>query len=335
MDIEFHYYITWIIAHRAGFAKNEANIIAYASQHVDDNTDVITIHGGNGGAYSNYISQTSNILKADRELMQIYPIFHFLPGSKEEIECDGACRRDGKFHVLNTIPDNRNAREVFAAAFASKDPYRIGIATHMYADTFAHQNFVGYYESFNAMKGVLDRAIPDVGHADAKHDPDLPGLIWKDKRLIRKNAEISNKERFLKAAERIFEEFRRYKDPKCPQDVMARDKAGLLKDLDGAIGADGDHDKNNDEQKNRRERYKALMGGAFQEYHEYAWLDEAATRRGLLAPIRKWASYEWKPGYQVSHWYKFQEAIKNHQWFTKDNVLNRITANLELDRFNN
>ncbi len=334
MDIEFHYYITCLIALRAGFTKNEAYMLAYSSQHVDDNTDKVIISQGTGNEYSNYISQTSNILKAEKELMQIYPIFHFMPGNTEEIESDGAFRRDGKFHVLNTIPDNSNARVVLSAAFASKDLYRIGIATHMFADTFAHQNFVGYYESFNAMKGVLDKAIPDVGHADAKHNPDLPGLVWNDKRLIRRNAEISNKERFLKAAERIFEEFRRYKDPACRPDVMAGDKTILLKDIGEAIGIEGGPEKNNDDQNNRIERYKALIGGAYQEYREYAWLDESATRKGILAPFRKWAAYEWKPNYQSSHWYRFQEAVKNHQWFTKDNVLNQITANLELDRLN-
>lgn len=38
MDIEFHYYVTYLVYIKAGFNKNEAEIIAYASQYVDDNT---------------------------------------------------------------------------------------------------------------------------------------------------------------------------------------------------------------------------------------------------------------------------------------------------------
>ncbi len=335
MDIEFHYYITYIIALRAGFTKDEAYILAYSSQHTDDNTEVYKISEGTKDEYSNYISQTSNILKAEKELMQIYPIFHFLPGNKEEIEFEGALRRDGKFHVLNTIPDNDNARILFKAAFDAGNLYRIGIATHMFADTFAHQNFVGYYESFNAMKGLLDKAIPDVGHADAKHDPDLPGLVWNDVRLIRQNAEISNKERFLKATGRIFEEFRRYKNPGCPSGVIAKDRASLLSELDAAIGNIGDHYKNDSEEKNRIANYKRLIGDVFKEYDERAWFGEVVACKGILAPLGLWATYEWKSTYRDSHWFKFQEAVKNHQWFTKENVLNKITDKLELDRFNN
>ena len=41
MDIEFHYWITGIVALKAGFNDKEANIIAYSSQHVDDNEVLI------------------------------------------------------------------------------------------------------------------------------------------------------------------------------------------------------------------------------------------------------------------------------------------------------
>ncbi|MFA4911740.1 MAG: DUF6765 family protein, partial [Desulfobacteria bacterium] len=37
MDIEFHYFLTGLIAHRAGFNTNDAKIIAYSSQYVDEN----------------------------------------------------------------------------------------------------------------------------------------------------------------------------------------------------------------------------------------------------------------------------------------------------------
>ncbi len=37
MNIEFHYYITKYLALSAGFEEDEAEIIAYSSQFVDDN----------------------------------------------------------------------------------------------------------------------------------------------------------------------------------------------------------------------------------------------------------------------------------------------------------
>ena len=39
MDMEFHYWITGIIARESGFTEDEAKIIAYSSQFVDENED--------------------------------------------------------------------------------------------------------------------------------------------------------------------------------------------------------------------------------------------------------------------------------------------------------
>jgi hypothetical protein len=53
-----------------------------------------------------------------------------------------------------------NVKRLFAKSLKSADLYRIGIATHTYADTFCHQNFVGFKESFNDMEGLLKKIIP-------------------------------------------------------------------------------------------------------------------------------------------------------------------------------
>ena len=37
MNTEFHYYITYLIAAKAGFPAEEARLLAYASQYVDNN----------------------------------------------------------------------------------------------------------------------------------------------------------------------------------------------------------------------------------------------------------------------------------------------------------
>lgn len=330
MDIEFHYYITHLVAIRAGFKTEDAYILAYSSQHTDDNTTIFKIIQGTAAVYSNYISQTSDITKPKKELMRIYPIFHFMPGTKNEIESDTTLRRDGKFHILNTIPDNSNASLALKAALETKDLYRIGIATHMYADTFAHQNFVGYYESFNSMKGLLEKVIPNVGHAEAKHSPDWPALVWDDERLIRKNTSVDNRERFLKAAGRLFEEYRKYVDPQCSADTVSKDKESLMTEIHKAIG---DHDKNNEERPNRIARYKELIGKDFRDYKETGWFDEAAKKKGILPSFLPWTTYEWKPNHEGSNWYRFQEAVKAHQWFVRDNILDSITAPLELERW--
>lgn len=332
MDIEFHYYITYFIALKAGFKSDDAYAVAYSSQHVDDNTEEYKISQGTADAYNNYISQTSDILKPEKKLMRIYPAFHFMPGKEEEIDTDSALRRDGKFHILNTIPDNSNARSLLKEALNAKDLYRIGIASHMYCDTFAHQNFVGYYESVNSMKGILEKVIPDIGHADAQHWPDWPGEVWEDVRLIKRNgnvAEIDNKERFLLASGRLFEEYRKYIDPACSDAKLQQDKSAMISTIDKAIG---EHDKDNRESKNRTARYKSLITSAdngFKDYVEKEWFTEAVDQKWF----RPFTSYNWKENYKESHWYKFQEAIKAHQKHAMSSILDSILVNLELERW--
>ena len=47
MDIEYHYYITYLIAIKSGFETHEAYTIAYSSQFVDDNCYEYIIYNAN------------------------------------------------------------------------------------------------------------------------------------------------------------------------------------------------------------------------------------------------------------------------------------------------
>jgi len=137
--------MTYLITVRAGFRPAEAEIVAYSSQYIDDNDLIYNISQYNNFYYSNYISQTKNITKPKRNLFRIYPIFHFIPG---EPLADSARRRDGKLHLLNTTPDSKHARDVLRLGLKSDNLYKIGLAVHSFADSFAHQNFVGYYDEW-------------------------------------------------------------------------------------------------------------------------------------------------------------------------------------------
>jgi hypothetical protein len=69
MDTEFHYYMTGIIAKAAGFNAEEAKTIASASEYVDENDVCLEIKNRSkkDDVYKNYISQTMNILKTQKE----------------------------------------------------------------------------------------------------------------------------------------------------------------------------------------------------------------------------------------------------------------------------
>lgn len=317
MDTEFHYWITGLIALQAGFNREEAEIIAYSSEFVDENDVSITVQNQkNDKDYTNFISQTMNILKPKNELMRIYPIFHFVPG---EPDAESAIRKDGKMHLLNTTPNSENANNMLKAAFKSTDDqrlYRIGIASHSYVDTWAHQNFVGWYDYFNNIG--LD-IKPDIGHADGEHHPDWVCHTWVDNRLVQ--SEISNKHRFLSAAKGLFESYCSYQksiDNPDHSDQWPKLQDDILK----AVCEDYSGSRKRYENQ-RMKRYKKLTG--FPDFDEKIWFNEAIrtdvhllpdSTEGLLSNLTLFKDDQyWRDDntYEDTHWFRFQEAVKAHE----------------------
>ncbi|MCT4594539.1 MAG: hypothetical protein N4A57_09755 [Anaeromicrobium sp.] len=332
MNIEFHYYMIYLIATRAGFRPESAKIMAISSQYVDDNDMIFTISKGTPEEYTNHISQTMNIIKPKKKLFRIYPLFHFIPGDPLALS---ARRKDGKLHMLNTTPNSTNVNSIFDMAIYSKNLYRIGIALHSFADTWAHQNFTGYYDTFNSVDGGVEKIIPYIGHASAYYYPDWPALIWKDSRLVGKYIKVNNRERFLEAAREIFRKLYLSLNPNETSQHVHWESKKLLEDLNNAIGK---MDQGNEEKDNRIKRYKELArkkeygGGVLEDYQRDKWFDQVVNEeilgirdRGVIAingvsvglnrydPLTD--IYTWKnsKNYTKSHWYKFQEAVKTHQ----------------------
>ena len=322
MDIEFHYWITGIIAREAGFDEEEAKIIAYSSQFVDENDVSITVNDrSTNKGYRNFISQTLNILKPRSEILRIYPIYHFIPGNPE---AQSARRRDGKMHFFNTTPNNEFANKIMEDAFGAEQGtrlYRIGIASHGYTDTWAHQNFIGWKESFNA---VGFNPMPNIGHADAYHHPDWVGHRWEDERLVK--GEINNNHRFMSAAKELFRHYCDYQvslgryskkqKPRWPK----REKK-----LMAAMGEVSSGDENYGKEE-RISSYKQLAPW-LPDFDEADWFDAAIdtkvkglrdSKGGILAGFTLFEDeYWWKQDAdkKTKHWYRFQKAVKEHERF--------------------
>ncbi|MBF0369134.1 MAG: hypothetical protein HQL52_06725 [Magnetococcales bacterium] len=301
MDSEFHYYVTGLIAQRAGFSDRDAKIIACSSEYVDENDLCFKIEDAQtGDIYENFISQTMNILLPKQELMRIYPIFHFVPGDPT---AKSARRKDGKMHILNTTPDNDRAKALLADAFGATGsllPYRIGIASHAYVDTWAHQNFVGWYSDFNQIGSNI---IPNIGHADAIHHPDWIGHQWVDPRLVK--SEVNNQVRFLEAAEALL---RQYCTHLNKTDADARWRA-LETDLEGVFNPTF----TGPAIKYKEERLKALTTlTGFAEFDEWRWYKEAIKKH--WPPVDDSDGY-WRDDIDKADtdWWRFQESVKAHE----------------------
>ncbi|MCF7858564.1 MAG: hypothetical protein K9N07_04480 [Candidatus Cloacimonetes bacterium] len=314
MNIEFHYYLTKYLALEAGFDSNEAEIIAYSSQYIDDNSIQYKIKLPDGSEYKNYITQTQDITKPEKKLMRIYFLFHFMPGNPTSPKTR---RKDGKMHLLNTTSSSTHAQEIFYDATKSENLYSLGIASHMLADTISHQNFIGNFDEMNAMKGVWESLVPNIGHADAGNKPDIPNLIWHDPRLIEENANIDNTERVLLAANKLYKNFLMFT---ASPTNWTQVKSNINRVLQDKI--DERHISSYKRQMEERIMiYKELIAehDTDADYNPYKWFSNAIVeeikflddKKFKFDPIKDKLSFD--DNYKKTNWYRFQEAAKNYQ----------------------
>ena len=297
MEKDFHYYIVYALAKLA--CLNNAEIIAYASQFVDDNNEgQFKVDGedisfperigieGRKDHYYPIMTQSLSPKSLDIYVQKyVYVPFHFLPGD-DSVEIEGVKNK------LNTTPDSRNARSLLNAALAGNNPYRMGIALHTYADTWSHQNFTGLREEWNALYpwyNVFKSIVPNIGHAEAGHAPDVISETWTDYRLHKK---INNQERALEAIERTYEALNGSK--RGPQ-------WNAVEDAFKQIVHEPDYDA----------RIKAVSAfltarnlGEIPDYNKDSWIDAALDRSGDDIIM--------KPNFTDTDWYRFHQAAKDH-----------------------
>jgi hypothetical protein len=341
MDIEFHYYMTYLIAARAGFSPTDAAIIAQSAQEVDDNHVPIEVSAGTPYAFTSTLSQTMDILHP-RHNKKIYPIFHFIPGDPK---APSAKRKDGRVSDWVTTPNSVLGNAMLDTALKSGSLYRMGASAHAYADTWAHQNFLGIDDTYNQMphnpnEGIVEEVmdlikIMMVGHALAEHKPDIPGLIWMDGRL--ENPVVDNTPRFLDAANHLFRKLFSYKHGSLQNNNIDGEAASLLVDLKADIGPSSLQNAAQDPARIQRYKNRALTAPygntAIPNYAEGRWGDAAFNEKrtdldqrlalymaqniNLIGDALDFGTRmpcTWKDPshYQQTDWFKFQDAVNSH-----------------------
>ena len=202
MQIDGHHTLTYIAARIAGFDRTKASIIATSAQYVDDATNSGTIHFDNGAMY-NRISSAHKMFdyhNSDKLANhRVWIPFHFLPGNGG---LPAGENPDGNFiEKLICHPDSYVARDMLRACIGDIDkPYalhRLGIAMHVYADTWSHQGFAGVNNKVNEVRHLhsnnkeadsdffkkmvsyfLTTSFP-LGHGAALSYPDRPSFVWE------------------------------------------------------------------------------------------------------------------------------------------------------------
>jgi len=214
MEKDFHFYVTYALANKAGFSSDESYIIAYASQYVDDNNESQYPRKDgppqfpfgiktNGGFYRPIMTQSMSVKSLVYEIQKfVYVPFHFLPG-------DNIRSIKGVHNKYSTTPDSQNARKLLKTALKTCDLYRIGIAIHTFADTWSHQNFTGYEEDWNSVfhwRNPFRSLALNIGHADVGHLPDEISTTWNDYRFDKPYRKRNNQKIAIQACKRIFQE---------------------------------------------------------------------------------------------------------------------------------
>ena len=150
MQTDMHFYGTYVLARAAGLLPAHAKTLAYAAQFVDDSTQQDSEpHPDKGLLYgiatAHHDSQCvlNRLVEAD-EQRRVWVPFHFLPGG------DGESLEE----KLLCVKNSQIAREMVGHHIkkALDQPFGfelMGIAAHVYMDTFSHYGFSGISSEYN------------------------------------------------------------------------------------------------------------------------------------------------------------------------------------------
>ncbi len=212
---DFHYYAVMVLAHVAGFPPEQAKIIAYSSQFVDDSTDSGQVNVGE------YLYDTVRTAHLGLQVFtwnvhkKIYFPFHFVP----------SLQWTGEHSPYATVADCALARLAVERAVATRGEERLhqlGVALHAYADTWSHEGFSGRRHVENdvralrryvdgqwrrcrrALDVLLDLFRARVGHLQAYAYPDIPHERWRYVNYLGRTRERDNRLSFLQAARQVF-----------------------------------------------------------------------------------------------------------------------------------
>jgi hypothetical protein len=287
MNIEFHYYMIYILAKYSGLEELDCISIASSSQYVDNNLVGQVIHA-EGREYNTIVTHNYGWW-SDWFPKNVYIPFHFFPG---DLTYYSARRKDNRTHRLNCTPGGAFVTDLLNRALDSADLYRIGIALHTYADSWAHQNFTGTNDAWNAIGA--DTPVPKVGHADALGQPDKITGKWIDGRLSGEYQYIDNEQRFLEAARAVYQKLIRFSGKKPDPWEIIRDKIKAMI---------GPYDEEDSRQAERISTY--ILEEELLEYNKYEWQREAVYANGNESILED--SFK---GYDKFSWFKDQLLYK-------------------------
>lgn len=314
----FHFNGIQAILTDIGVDFDKANIIASASQAVDDFTDEKLIVFDDGKLFYPIVTAHKSLDPDNldsRDASNVWMPFHFFPNN------NGICKPDTP-NVKKLIKYVKNQIAGNNCSDVEKNLY-VGIILHILVDTYTHEDFIGLYCRHNDISslddedefdmGPLANALPAIGHGEAFTYPDDMWRKWsyKDSRNIPR--ERDNREVFYTITQKIPE---------------------YLNEL--GIENKGMNDA-------KAKKYKPIFAMKFEKkkkVHEKAF-DEITLKK---VPDSSDISYkQWKnmtlrgvqskeniyikkdpDNFEFSEWFLFQKAAKNIRSFFKNEIFPKL-----------
>ncbi len=348
MQIDFHHAVTYVAARIAGFKHEDADIIAYAAQYVDDAVCGGVVCFDNSALYSRISSAHKTIDPQNLDELEnllVWMPFHFLPGNGG---ADPGDDPEGSFiHKLVCLHDSPVAREMLAAAnMDHAKPYglhRLGIAMHVYADTWAHQDFAGVKNSINEVHDaeetdssdvfenlgeeittwLAEKFVPPMGHGQAKAFPDMPFLSWQYVNGHGKTVPRNNTDLFCEAADalcRAMQEYRRQTIPGLSVTGIGAADMGEIRSLFSGL-------KTADENARHFAWLQAIAGGRFSfgaAATFYAAEGEQSWKALALGSSEDEDEYPYADSFLTSNWKMFHDALQQHRLTVSHEILPRF-----------
>lgn len=251
MQIDFHHGATYVVSRLAGMTHEQAEIIAYSAQYVDDATNDGYIKFDNGATYGRIATAHKMLDYSNfKELAnhRAWVPFHFLPGNDGKAANENLDKRF--IYKMICKPGSHVAKDMVRDAILEKHrPYalqRLGITMHVYKDTWSHYGFCGTTHAINRaddikiietnghtvekedvniksklknfFKDAFDNAtssfVSDVnplGHGSVLGYPDKPYLNWKYTNGLGEIITRDNPKDFLEAVRSVYEAVSRYR----------------------------------------------------------------------------------------------------------------------------
>jgi len=335
MQKDFHYYGIYVLARCAGFNRDDARVIAYSSQYVDDSTESEPINVGDfvfdtvRTAHFGLKSYGWDVQK------KVYIPFHFLP----PFPLRDSQRKFSHVTKSNSLFAKRLLEEVFQDNSELK-LYRIGIALHTFADTWAHQGFSGRYDEENDVEAIhlwengrwnhlfienisLD-LLPEIGHAEAGYYPDLPFQKWNYKNYEKRLVVRDNRKEFLESVKEIFSRLVAVTKAKGEPPV---DWNAIRNLLEKVLNLENQGcDKRCENWKSKFSQFFLSIGD---NYEKTAWRREALKAKDTsyydwdrLDPQRlKSLRFSSKEGFFDSNWVRFHRAAFLQRAFVLQNLM--------------